>query len=129
MVIECNEINQVYSQLMMAFQDCNKIKNEDLRKMLDLIMAVNVCSNGGPSYNTLESFTYTPLEDEIISFLPETFHSISLVVSNGEVIYDGITLSTSAAINLEFTSLNQYAFTFTVKAGSTVLVNLIKEDV
>lgn len=128
MVIECNEINQVYNQLMMAFQDCNKIKNEDLRKMLDLIMAVNICSNGGPSYNTLENFIYTPLEDEIVSFLPETFHSIALVVSSGEVEYQGITLSTSAAINLEFTALNQYEFTFIVKAGSTVLLNLIKED-
>ena len=31
MVINCLEINQVINELLIAFQDCNKIKNSDLR--------------------------------------------------------------------------------------------------
>ena len=31
MAIECNSINQVTNELLIAFQDCNKIKNSDLR--------------------------------------------------------------------------------------------------
>ena len=31
MIIECNEIQQEINYLLIAFQDCNKIKNSDLR--------------------------------------------------------------------------------------------------
>ena len=31
MIIECNEISQTCNELLIAFQDCNKIKNSDLR--------------------------------------------------------------------------------------------------
>lgn len=33
MVINCLEINQVINELLIAFQDCNKIKNSDLRRL------------------------------------------------------------------------------------------------
>lgn len=48
-VIECNQINQVVNQLLIAFEDCNKIKNSDLRKLVDLSVALHVCSNEGSS--------------------------------------------------------------------------------
>ena len=32
MIIECNEISQTCNELLIAFQDCNKIKNSDLRR-------------------------------------------------------------------------------------------------
>lgn len=41
MIIECNEISQTVNELLIAFQDCNKIKNSDLRKVVELISAVN----------------------------------------------------------------------------------------
>lgn len=53
-VIECNQINQVVNQLLIAFEDCNKIKNSDLRKLVELVSAVNTCANGGTNYDTLE---------------------------------------------------------------------------
>ena len=37
MIIECNEISQVANQLITAFQDCNKIKNSDLRRFVELV--------------------------------------------------------------------------------------------
>lgn len=128
-VIECTEINQVYAELMTAFQDCNKIKNSDLRKLVELVLAVNTCANGGASYNTLVNFVYEPDETTVITYEPNTFHSISLVVTQGNIIYNGITLPTNTSINLEFTTLNQHAFTFTIAPGSKVLVEYIIEDI
>ena len=41
MVIECNEIQQEINYLLIAFQDCNKIKNSDLRRLVELVSTVN----------------------------------------------------------------------------------------
>ena len=45
MIIECNEISQTCNELLIAFQDCNKIKNSDLRKMVDLIITYIYINN------------------------------------------------------------------------------------
>ena len=37
MIIECSEISQVVNELLIAFQDCNKIKNSDLRRFVELV--------------------------------------------------------------------------------------------
>ena len=128
MAIQCNEINQVYAELMTAFQDCNKIKNSDLRKTLDLMMAISVCSNGGASYNTIESFVYEPITDTLINYPLGTFHAISIAVVSGTVIRDGVSLLAGSTYKAEFTTLNAQDFEFTVNMGSKVLVELIKED-
>ena len=67
MVIECNEINQTVNELLISFQDCKKILNSDLRKLVDLISAVNTCANGGPNYDTLVSNIYEPTTNQIVS--------------------------------------------------------------
>lgn len=130
MAIQCNELNQVYSELNYAFQDCNKIKNSDLRKMLDLVMAVSTCANGGASYNTLETFNYTPTEgNEEVSYDVNTFHAITIAVLSGSIIRDGIYIPSGSSYNLEFTALNAQDFNFTVVNGSNVLIELVKEDI
>ena len=88
MIIECNEISQVINQLQAAFQDCNKIKNSDLRKLVDLIAAVNTCANGGPDYNTIVSEIYEPVIDQLVEYPINTFHAITIVVLNGSIIYN-----------------------------------------
>lgn len=129
MVIECNEINQVYNELMIALQDCNKVKNSDLRKMLDLIYAVYTCANGGADYSTIENDLYESETDTVISYPPNSFHSISVVISLGTIVYNDITLGAGNTINIEFSTLNQQEFTFLAKAGSKVLVEYIIETV
>ena len=129
-VIECNSINQVTNELLIAFQDCNKIKNSDLRKMLDLVMAVSTCANGGASYNTLETFNYMPTEgNEDVTYDVNTFHAITIAVLSGSIIKDGVYIPTGSSYNLEFTALNAQEFNFTVVNGSNVLVELVKEDI
>lgn len=128
-MIQCNEISQTINELLIAFQDCNKIKNEDLRKLVELVAAVNTCSNGGPAYDTSVSYIYEPVIDTIIAYPIDTFHAISLVVTQGNVVYNGFTLTPGTSFNEEYTNLNQSEFSFTALAGSKTLVVQIIETI
>ena len=129
MVIECNEINQTVNQLLAAFQDCNKIKNSDLRKLVDLVAAVNTCANGGPDYNTIITDTYEPITDQIVTYPINTFHAITIVVLLGNIVYNTFTFPAGTTQNIEVTTLNQTPITFTVKAGSKVMVEYLIETI
>lgn len=127
MMVECNEISQTINELLISFKDCNKIKNEDLRKMVELISAVNICQNGGPNYNTVITDTYEPLTDENVVYPMNTFHSISIIVLGGSIVYNTFTFPAGLTQNIEVTTLNQTPINFLVKAGSRVLVEYIVE--
>jgi hypothetical protein len=129
MVIECNEISQTVNELLIAFADCNKIKNSDLRRLVELVSAVNTCSNGGADYNTLTTNTYTPVSDTVITYPINDFHAISILVVVGEAVYQGVTFPVGGKVELEFTNLNQQALSFTAKAGSTIFVERIIETI
>lgn len=127
MNIACNEINQTINELLISFQDCKKILNSDLRKLVDLISAVNTCANGGPNYDTLVSNIYEPTTNQIVTYPINTFHSITIVVLSGSIIYNTFTIPAGTTQNIEFTTLNQTALTFTVNPGSKVLVEYLIE--
>lgn len=127
MLIECNEISQTINELLISFKDCNKIKNEDLRKMVELISAVNICQNGGPNYNTVIADTYEPITDQNVTYPVNTFHSISIIVLTGSIVYNTFTFPAGLTQNIEVTTLNQTPINFLVKAGSKVLVEYIVE--
>lgn len=129
MVIECNEISQTINELLIAFQDCNKILNSDLRKLVELVSAVNTCANGGPNYDTLVSATYSPSADQTVTFPINTFHAVTIVVLSGSIVYNTFTFPAGITQNIEFTTLNQTPITFVVKAGSRVLVEYLIETV
>lgn len=129
MVIECNEIQQEINYLLIAFQDCNKIKNSDLRRLVELVSAVNTCSNGGVDYGELLTDTYSPISDTIITYPIDNFHAISVLVVEGEAVYQGVTFPVGGKVELEFTNLNQQEFSFTAKAGSKIFVERIIETV
>ena len=125
MIIECNEISQVINELTIAFQDCNKIKNSDLRRLVELVSAVNTCSNGWPNYITLISDSYnTP---QIVTYPVNSFHSFSLNVLSGSIIYEGFNFPAGSTRNVEYTTLNQTPLEFEVNPGSTVLIEYLIE--
>jgi len=128
-MIPCENINQTVNYLLTQFQDCTKLKAEDMQLLVELIAAVNTCANGGLNYNTVNNDIYQPTVDEVITYPPNSFHSISVVVASGQVIYNGITLPTGTSINLEFTTTNQLAFTLTALAGSTLLIEYITQTI
>jgi len=129
MIIECNEISQTINELLISFKDCNKIKNEDLRKMVELISAVNTCQNGGPNYNTVIVDTYEPVTDQIVTYPINTFHSISIIVLVGSIVYNTFTFPAGLTQNIEVTTLNQTPITFLAKAGCKVMVEYIIETI
>jgi hypothetical protein len=126
-LIECNEIQQTVNQLLIAFQDCNKIKNSDLRKLVELVSAVSTCSNGGPSYDTTVIDEYTT--SQIVTYPPNTLHSYSLNVISGSIEYAGFILPAGSTRNVEYTNLNQDEIVFTVNIGSEVLFEYLIETV
>lgn len=127
MIIECNEISQTVNQLLVAFQDCNKVKNSDLRKLVNLISAVSTCNNGGPSYDTTVIDEY--ITSQIVIYPPNTLHSYSLNVISGSIEYAGFILPAGSTRNVEYTNLNQDEIAFTVNAGSQVLFEYLIENV
>lgn len=129
MIIECNSINQVINELLIAFQDCNKIKNSDLRRLVELVSAVNTCNNGGVSYDTIITTTYEPLIDTVVTYPVNDFHAISVLVVEGEAVYQGVTFPVGGKVEIEFTNLNQQEFSFTAKAGSKIFIERIIETV
>ena len=130
-MIQCNEITQNINELLISFQDCNKVKNSDLRKLVELVSAVNTCANGGPLYNTEVNELYEPLFDTTVTYPINTYHSISIMVIEGNITENiGMTTiiyPTKTVLNTEFTTLNQTITTFTVKAGSKVVVKYLIE--
>jgi len=129
MIIECNEISQTINELLIAFQDCNKIKNSDLRRLVELVSAVNTCTNGGPAYDTIVTDIYEPETDEIVIYPINTFHAYTLIVLSGNIEYGGFNFPTGTTQNIELTNLNQTSLIFTVKAGSKVMFEYITETV
>lgn len=123
--IQCNEINQVIDELRIAFQTCKQIKPSDLTRMVELISAVNVCSNGGPLYNTIVSQTYEG--PTIVTYPINSFHSFSMNVLKGAVEYQGFDFPRGSSRNIEFTTLNQTEITFKVNANSKMLIEYIIE--
>jgi len=125
MAIQCNEIQTIGNQLLIAFQDCKKIKNEDLVTLVELVLAVNECTNGGPAYNTLVEEVYEPLVDEIVTYPIDTYHSISVMIIQGNITRNGVTYPTGSVLDHEVTNLNQTEFEFTVKSGAQVVVQYL----
>jgi hypothetical protein len=128
-MIDCLNINQTINELLIAFDDCKQVKNEDLIKLVQLVSAVNVCQNGGVNYNTVLTQSIEPLTDTVITYPVNDFHAISVVIVNGEMIYNGVTMSSGYSINLELTTTNQQIFTFLAKAGSKILIERVVETI
>ena len=126
MPIECNQISNTVNYLLNAFQDCTKLKAEDMQKLVELIAAVNNCNNGGIAYNTLVSESHDAITEDLnINYAANTFHAITIVAVRGNIVYDNVEIPQGASINLEFTNLNQFELDFIVPLGSKALVNYI----
>ncbi len=132
-MINCSEINQTVNELLISFADCNKYKNEDLRKLVELVQAVSVCSNGGVDYGNETIVYYEPTTDEEVIYPINSFHSYSIMILEGNITQlvgsDVITYPTRTTLNTEFTNLNQTPLEFTVLAGSKVVFKYLTETI
>jgi hypothetical protein len=79
-MINCSEIQQNINALLIAFADCNKIKNSDLTTLVELIQALNDCDSSGSLKQdnkfviinyTLAQIGATSFEDDIETLLAE----------------------------------------------------------
>ena len=126
-VIQCDQIDQVTNELLIAFQNCKVIKNSDLIKLVELVSAVNTCAGGGANYDTMVSVSYTT--PQVVTWPIDSFHSYSLSILSGTIDYQGFVLQAGTVRNVEFTTLNKTALTFTVNPGSEVLFEYLVETI
>jgi len=123
MAINCNEINQVADELKMKFTACSKLEAADMITLVELVVAVSECANGGTQYNNTITETLVPTEGELIkTYDVGSYHSIYVRVSIGTVVYNGITLPINSEIRDDVTALNNTPFVLTVPNGAEVLV-------
>lgn len=127
MAIQCSEIDQVINELLIAFQGCKQIKNSDLVKLVELVAAVNECAGGGDPYNTQVTVAYT--SPQTVTWPVNSYHSYSLSVLSGSIIYQGFTLQAGTVRNVEFTNLNQTPLEFEVNPNTEVLFEYLIETV
>lgn len=127
MSIQCDEITTIGNQLIAAFDGCKVPKNSDLVKLVELVLAVNHCSNGGDLYNTLLSDTYE--EPGEVIYPPYMMHSFSLNVMEGSIEYEGFNFPKGSTRNVEYTTTNKKEIKFTVNTGSKVFFEYLIEDV
>jgi hypothetical protein len=132
-MIQCNEIDQNINYLLSAFEACKVPKASDMQLLVELIAAVNTCANGGTDYSTLVTENYQPITDEVVSYPVNTYHAISIMILEGNITRtiegETITFPTGTVLKHELTTLNQTVYTFTVKAGSNVVVEYLIETI
>lgn len=125
-IIPCEDIPITITELSEAFTGCKNVKTSDIKKLLDLVTAINNCNNdGGINYDTLVSNFYEPVATQIVTLPINTFHNITIAVLDGSIIYNSATLPSGATINLDFTTLNQTPIIVTIAPGSKVLIEYI----
>lgn len=133
MTIQCNEISQTINELLIAFDNCKIVKSSDLTKLVELVAAVNTCSNGGPNYSTLITENYQPDTNEIITYPINTYHSINIMVLEGTISRtingETIVFPTGTVLRHEVTTLNQVAYTFTALTGSNIVIEYLIETI
>ena len=131
-MIQCKEINQNINYLLSAFEACKVPKASDMQLLVELIAAVNTCTNGGPNYDTLITENYQPLTDEIVTYPINTYHSLNIMILGGsltrEIGSSTVTFPTGTVLDHEVTTLNQTEYSFIVKAGSNVVVEYLIES-
>ena len=129
MAIECDQIEQIGNELIMAFDGCKVPKNSDLVKLVELVLAVNHCKNVGNPYNTLVSDSYIEQETpQEITYPIYLIHSYSLNVIEGSIEYEGFNFPKGSTRNVEYTTTNKKEVKFTVNPDSRVLFEYLKED-
>ena len=132
-MIQCNEIDQNINYLLSTFEACKVPKATDMQLLVELIAAVNTCANGGTDYSTLVTENYQPETDQVVSYPVNTYHAISIMVLEGNITRtiegETITFPTGTVLKHEVTTLNQTVYTFTVKAGSNVVVEYLIETI
>lgn len=118
-MVKCNEINKVINQLKLTFNNCRKVEGKDLVLLMELIDAINKCNSSGEDYDTLVSHSYLGPID--VTYPPNTFHSFSLMVTEGTITYQDLVLTKGSVKNIEFTNLNKTPISFKVNEGGKVL--------
>lgn len=123
-VKDCSrEIEQMINELTIQLGHCKPPTNSELTSMLNILKLMNQC-NGGGDYNVLVQETHTAHKE--VSYPIGTFHSFSINVLEGSMIYGGVMFPAGTTRNVEFSTTNQTVVKFMVNQKSKVFIEYLK---
>ena len=117
------EIGQKINELTIQLNHCKPPSNSELKDMLNILKLMNEC-NGGGEYNVLVQETHTAHKE--VSYPIGTFHSFSINVLEGSMIYGGVMFPAGTTRNVEFSTTNQTVVKFMVNQKSKVFIEYLK---
>jgi hypothetical protein len=125
-MVDCSDITSSINSLRSKFDRCNVVSPKDVLQLLEVVAAVDACSGGGEDYGKLIQEQYSGNSNDVEVVYPVgTYHSISICVILGTIIYGGFSFNEGSVRNIEVTTTNQTETSFTVKAGSQVYVEYL----
>ena len=125
-MVNCSDIESSLNALRSKFDGCNTVNPKDVLQLLEIVAAVNSCSGSGDNYGKLIQEQYRDnANDVIVSYPVGTYHSMSICVMQGTMVYGGFLFNEGTVRNIEVTTTNQTATEFTVTAGSQVYVEYL----
>lgn len=126
MEMNCSDIDGLVRNIDILLSRDGYVSTSDMKMIVNLILAVKNCSEGGLEFNKLVSKNY--MDEQVVTIPSNSFNSCSLTVTKGSVEYSGIILPAGSVKNIEFTALNSEPFEFKLTKGSNVLVEYLTVD-
>jgi len=126
MTPENQGITNTINELLSRADKCGTVTNKDFTSIVNLIAMVSSEKGSGETYNTLIQESYKGNSEDVeVSYPVDTYHSISICVMRGTIVYGGFTFYEGTVRNIEVTTTNKTRTEFIVKAGSEVYVEYL----
>lgn len=124
--MNCADITTTINSLRSKFDGCNTVSPKDVLQLLELVAAVNSCAGGGDNYGKLIQEQYRENANDVtVTYPVNTYHSMSICVMQGTMVYGGFLFSEGSVRNIEVTTTNQTETSFIVTANSQVYVEYL----
>ena len=125
-MVDCPDIASSLNALRSKFDGCHTVSPKDVLQLLEIVAAVNSCAGGGDDYGKLIQEQYRDNANDVtVSYPVGTYHSMSICVMQGTMIYGGFLFNEGTVRNIEVTTTNQTETQFVVTAGSQVYVEYL----
>lgn len=125
-MVNCADITSSINDLRSKFDRPCTPSAKDILQLLEIVAAVNSCAGGGEDYGKLIQEQYRDNANDVtVTYPVGTYHSMSICVMVGSIVYGGFFFGEGSVRNIEVTTTNQTKTTFVVTAGSQVYVEYL----
>jgi hypothetical protein len=124
--METNDIISGINNLLIKVESCGQVKPKDFIQLINIVAMLAQSSGNGENYDRLIQEQYLDNPNDItVSYPVGHFHAISIAVMRGTINYGGFIFYEGTVRDIEFSTVNQIALEFIVKANSQVYVEYL----